>query len=98
MVFASRPVDSESRLAARPVGAHNWHRTLLARRMSRMALTSVVLPTPGPPVIMRARLDSACFKALCWLGANSLPVFCWHHAKAFSKSIAGKLEAAEDNA
>jgi hypothetical protein len=45
------PVASERRLAARPVGAHSRHRTILARRMSRLALTRVVLPTPVPPVM-----------------------------------------------
>ena len=44
MVLASRPVDSDSRLAARPVGAHSSALTCLARRMVRMELTSVVLP------------------------------------------------------
>src|SRR6266567_6802206 len=92
MVLASKPVVSESRLAARPVGAHNWQRTFLARRMSRMALTKVVLPTPGPPVMMSARFERACFKAACWLGGNSLPVFCWHQEIAFSRSIRGKFD------
>ena len=81
MVFASMPVVSDSRLAARPVGAQSRHRTFLARRISRTALTKVVLPTPGPPVMMSARLVSASFTASRWLGASSLPVFCWHHAR-----------------
>ena len=57
-----------------------------------MALTSVVLPTPGPPVMTSARLVRACLSASRWLGASSLPVFCWHQATAFSKSIAGKAD------
>jgi hypothetical protein len=27
-----------------------------------------------------------------WLGASSLPVFCWHQTTAFSKSMAGKAD------
>src|ERR1035438_5609011 len=55
MVLASTPVGSDRRLAALPVGAHRRQRTFLARRISRMALTSVVLPTPGPPVMTSTR-------------------------------------------
>src|SRR5207342_1915873 len=39
------------RLAARPVGAHNRISVPFAATIRRMALTMVVLPTPGPPVI-----------------------------------------------
>ena len=59
IVLALTPVASVRRLAARPVGAHRRHWTFLARRMSRMALTSVVLPTPCPPVRTSTRLASA---------------------------------------
>ena len=41
----------DSRLAARPVGAARAIATPLAPRICRIALTSVVLPTPGPPVM-----------------------------------------------
>jgi hypothetical protein len=85
----STPVVSERRLAVRPVGAHSGHRTFLARRISRIALTKVVLPTPGPPMRMRARLASACRSAAVWLGASSLPVLAWHQATALSRSMAG---------
>ena len=50
MVFASMPVCSAMRLAARPVGAASRIFVPLAARMRRMASSSVVLPTPGPPV------------------------------------------------
>jgi len=53
MVLASRPVLSLSRLAARPVGAARAMSIPLAPSTFRMALISVVLPTPGPPVITR---------------------------------------------
>ena len=42
---------SDSRLAARPVGAQSAIATVLASRIFRIELTRVVLPTPGPPVI-----------------------------------------------
>ena len=51
MVRASSPVDSESRFAARPVGAHSSASSPLARSMRRRLLTTVVFPTPGAPVI-----------------------------------------------
>ena len=54
MVLASNPVASVIRLAARPVGAQSSKLTPLAKRMRRMALTVVVLPTPGPPVMTNA--------------------------------------------
>ena len=38
-------------LAARPVGAANTHLRFLAVKISRMLLTRVVFPTPGPPVM-----------------------------------------------
>ena len=51
MVFASMPVVSLMRLAARPVGAQRRSFAPLAERMRRIELTMVVLPTPGPPVM-----------------------------------------------
>ena len=48
IVLASIPVLSVSRLAARPVGAHSRGFTAFAHSTRRMALSSVVLPTPGP--------------------------------------------------
>ena len=59
MVFASSPVLSDNRFAARPVGAQSATRTCLAIRIFRIELTSVVLPTPGPPVITTTLLESA---------------------------------------
>src|SRR5437879_13677315 len=94
MVFASIPVVSVSRFAARPVGAHSKHRTSLARRIIRMEFTSVVLPTPGPPVITTIRFASTVFSASRWLGASVLPVLRSHHATAFSKSIGGWIVSA----
>src|SRR5215469_2556746 len=58
MVFASTPVASLRRFAARPVGAHSKQRSFFARRISRIESTSVVFPTPGPPVITNTRDSS----------------------------------------
>ena len=89
MVFASIPVVSVRRFAARPVGAHNRHFTFLARRINRIEFTNVVLPTPGPPVMTATRLVRTVFNASRWLGARVFPVFVSHQATAFSKSIFG---------
>jgi len=89
MVFASKPVVSVSRFAARPVGAQSRHFTPFARRIIRIEFTSVVLPTPGPPVITTTRLDRTVFSASRWVGASALPVRRSHHASALSKSIGG---------
>ena len=89
MVFASMPVVSVSRFAARPVGAHSRHFTPLTRKIIRIEFTSVVFPTPGPPVITTIRFPRTVFSAARWLGARVLPVRPSHHATAFSKSIGG---------
>jgi hypothetical protein len=49
--LAVRPVVSASRFAARPVGAASTHFSFFALKISRILRTSVVLPTPGPPVM-----------------------------------------------
>jgi hypothetical protein len=51
MVLASRPVLLDRRFAARPVAAHSAIVTALAVRIFSSELTSVVFPTPGPPVM-----------------------------------------------
>ncbi len=83
------PVVSFNLFAARPVGAHSRHFTFFARKIIRMELTSVVLPTPGPPVITTTRLARTVFSVSRWLGASVLPVRFSHHATAFSNSIGG---------
>ena len=40
----------------------------LLRRICKSALSKVVLPTPGPPVMIKTRLRSACRTASCWAG------------------------------
>ena len=60
MVLASRPVTSDIRLAARPVGAHSATLQPDCSSRSMMALMVVVLPVPGPPVRMKILCCSAC--------------------------------------
>ena len=59
IVFASRPVVSLSRLAARPVGAVKAMRLPSASNSRIMPTVVVVLPVPGPPVRIIACSDSA---------------------------------------
>ena len=93
MVLASKPVASVMRLAARPVGAHSNRLTPLAARMRRIALTIVVLPTPGPPV-MTSTLDLRASRiAAAWLWASDRPVLPSIHGSAFSGSISGQGSA-----
>ncbi len=70
MVLASKPVASFMRLAARPVGAPSRSLTPFAERMRKMALTMVVLPTPGPPVTTSTLEASAVATAALWLSAR----------------------------
>ena len=55
MVWAGRPVASAMRRAARPVGAASRQRTCLEVRSASRVRRMVVFPTPGPPVMTRAR-------------------------------------------
>src|SRR5262249_42955896 len=57
--------------AALPVGAQSRHFTPLAPRIIKMEFTSVVLPTPGPPVMTTTRFARTAFSASRWLGATS---------------------------
>src|SRR5215471_568366 len=90
MGLASKPVASVMRLAARPVGAHSMSLTPLAARTRRMALTMVVLPTPGPPVITSAFDVSASRIAATWLLARASPMRPSTHGSAFCGSIQGQ--------
>jgi len=95
MVFTSSPVVSVSRFAALPVGAQSRQFTFLARRINRIEFTNVVLPTPGPPVMIATRLVRTVFNASRWLGARVFPVFVSHQTTAFSNSILGYFTPAE---
>jgi hypothetical protein len=74
MVLASKPVASVIRFAARPVGAHSRRLVHFAARIRRMALTIVVLPTPGPPVVTNTLDISASRIAATWLSARTRPI------------------------
>ena len=74
MVFASSPVLSERRLAARPVGAQSAMAMVFASRILRIELTKVVLPTPGPPVITNTFDPRTTRTASFWLSASVNPV------------------------
>src|SRR5258705_5506362 len=89
MVFASIRVVANRRLAAGPVGADKAQRTFFARRIFRIALTIVVLPTPGPPVITSARFVSAWVTASRWVGASDMPALPSNHSSALGTSIVG---------
>ena len=56
------------------MGAHSSTRTPLAPSTFRTEFTSVVLPTPGPPVITSTLAATASVSASRWLGARASPV------------------------
>ena len=89
IVFASNPVASLIRLAARPVGAHSRISTPLADRMRRIELTIVVLPTPGPPVMTETLEESAARTASAWPGARASPVLPSAQGRALPGSMSG---------
>jgi len=77
IVLASTPVASDSLFAARPVGAQSRHRTFLCPQNQQDGVDERrFLPTPGPPVMTKARVDRASLSASRWLAASSLQVFC----------------------
>src|SRR6202040_2487735 len=90
VVLASKPVASVMRFAARPVGAHSRMLVPFAARMRKMALTMVVFPTPGPPVMTRTLDISASRIAATWLSASARPICFSTHGKALSGLIQGQ--------
>jgi len=69
MVFASMPVLSDKRFAARPVGAQSAIETALAINIFSKELTRVVLPTPGPPV-MTITLETSATRSAAFLAVS----------------------------
>ena len=59
IVFASCPVASSSRRAARPVGAQRAIVAFAASASATISLVHSVLPTPGPPVRTESRAAKA---------------------------------------
>src|SRR6476659_1813413 len=94
IVLASKPVASVMRLAARPVGAHSRISVPFAARIRRMALTMVVLPTPGPPVITVTLDISARRTAATWLAAKARLMRFSTHGKAFVRIDPGPRQRA----
>src|SRR6202046_2106151 len=95
MVFASSPVLSDNRLAARPVGAQSATRAYLAIRLFSIELTRVVLPTPGPPVITSTLLERAIRTASRWLAASCRPVRRSTQGIALAASVGGQAGSAD---
>ena len=88
-VFASTPVLSDILWAALPVGAAKTGRHFFALRISQSARKIVVLPVPGPPVIMLTLFFNAAIIALVCSGAKSNPARDLAHSAAFSNFIGG---------
>jgi hypothetical protein len=86
-------VLSDSRFAARPVGAASATLTPLTLRIFRIELTSVVLPTPGPPVMTRTFDRSARRTASRWLSARVTPALLSTQGMAFSSGSAAVAAA-----
>ena len=87
MVFASNPVDSDSRFAALPGGAHRVTVKFFALTINKILLTRVVFPTPGPPVITTILLVSASRTASFCESDRVRPVLVSTHGNAFTASI-----------
>ena len=66
MVIAGLPVASSMRFAARPVGAASATLSPSLANILTRILSIVVLPVPGPPVIIETLLASAAYTASIW--------------------------------
>ena len=73
MVFASLPVSSVIRFAARPVGAASSGSNPRFSKSFIIALSVVVLPVPGPPVSTKMPLSNASVMALRCNSSNFIP-------------------------
>ena len=62
----------------------------MAAKIRRITFTSVVLPTPGPPVITMTLEARAMRAAFFWLSAKARPVFPSTQGIALSASIRGQ--------
>ena len=82
--MASCPQVSLIRLAARPVGAVSAKEIFSLRKMSVMALMTVVLPVPGPPVTTVTPPDTASRMARFCCSSYSKPYFSSRYAVSSS--------------
>ncbi len=87
IVFASMPVCSVMRLAARPVGAASVTETSWRVSSLRMVSSSVVLPTPGPPVITETLAARMVASASRCDGASAFPVRASTRGTSLARSI-----------
>src|SRR5665647_3744316 len=87
MVFASWPVASLIRFAALPVGAASNNLTPILTKIFRMALTMVVFPVPGPPVMIKTLSVTARLTASICLDAKVVSNYFCTHLSALSGSI-----------
>ena len=72
IVWASQPVASVIRLAARPVGAARRISIPSPSKYLIIVLIVVVLPVPGPPVMTRSPELIACITASLCLSSSSI--------------------------
>ena len=70
-VEASRPLDSDMRRAARPVGATNITEAFCSAAAAQMRRIVAVLPVPGPPVTIERREANAARTAAACSGAGT---------------------------
>ena len=75
---AKRPLVSRMRLAARPVGAATAILWLLPSKILSSAFITVVLPVPGPPVIMDTPFFREFFTAAVCSAESSTQRSVWH--------------------
>ena len=87
MVLASARADSDSRLAARPVGAHSSTFPIRPSSSLSRLLTMVVLPTPGPPVNTVTLPWSTVSRAWRWEGERMAPVSASTRGRAAAASM-----------
>ena len=90
MVFASIPVWSVIRLAARPVGAASRSHAPLGGEDAQDGVEQRRLADAGPPVMTAAFERRTVSIAARWDAANVFPVFFSTQGTAFAMSIVGQ--------
>ena len=86
IVFASRPVASVIRFAARPVGAASRILSPNARYAAMIPCVVVVFPVPGPPVSTITLETAALRIASAWTSSYSICTFSWIFSTSIDKS------------
>src|SRR5712691_8879975 len=96
MVYASRNVASTSRLAALPVGDNSMYGTPRRSRSSTRTRMLVVLPTPGPPLMIETwRLSAVAIARRCSASSTISLAFSarWSAYSSLSALKSGALTA-----